>query len=283
MRLGAPVSGFETARAWAEMHLKKGYGAAYWPLPDDAPKDKTRDFVRAAQDANLVIAEVGVWNNLLDPNPAARRANFEHAVRRFETAERVGARCLVNVSGSRSARWDGPHPQNLTDETFDMVVQTTQRLIDTVKPGRTFYTLEPMPWMFPHDESDMRRLLAAVNRPQFAVHADMANLINSYDKYISNGDLTRRFFGALGPHIRSVHLKDTRIVPDRLTLHIDEALPGEGDLDWAALFSCCAALDEDLPVMIEHLASDAEYDRAAANIRRMAGEMGLRFCTGGSR
>ena len=37
MRLGAPVFGFDAARAWAEIHVKKGYGAAYWPLPDDAP------------------------------------------------------------------------------------------------------------------------------------------------------------------------------------------------------------------------------------------------------
>ena len=275
MRLGAPVFGFDDARAWAEIHVKKGYGAAYWPLPDDAPEGTIRDYVNAAEDANLVIAEVGIWNNPLDPDPEKRRANFERAVRRLATAEKVGARCCVNISGSRSALWDGPDPKNLTDETFDMVVETTQRLIDQVSPARTRYTLEPMPWMYPHDENDVLKLIAAVDRPAFAVHADMVNLVNSYDKYIATSDLTRRFFGALGPHIRSVHLKDTKITPDRLTLHIDEAIPGEGDFDYPALLACCAALDEDLPMMIEHLAAEAEYDRAAANIRRIAGETGL--------
>ncbi len=281
MRLGAPVYGFETARAWAEIHTRKGYGAAYWPLPDDAPEGTVRDYVRAAEDANLVIAEVGIWNNLLDPDPQKRRANFERAVRRLETAERVGARCCVNISGSRSALWDGPDPKNLTGETFEMVVETTRRLIDRVKPARTRYTLEPMPWMYPHDENDMRRILAAVDRPALAVHADMVNLVNSYDKYVATGDLARRFFGALGPHIRSVHLKDTKIIPNRLTLHIDEAIPGEGDFDYPALLACCAQLDEDLPMMIEHLPTEAAYDRAAENIRRIAGETGLTFRQGG--
>ncbi len=277
MRLGAPVFGFDTARAWAQAHAKKGYTAAYWPLPDDAPEGAIRDYVNAAGDAGLVIAEVGIWNNLLDPDPEKRRANFERAVLRLETAEKVGARCCVNISGSRSAIWDGPDPRNLTLETFDMVVQVTQNLIDRVKPTRTSYTLEPMPWMFPHDEADMLRLLAAVDRPQLAVHADMVNLVNSYDKYIATGDLARRFFGALGAHIRSVHLKDTKIIPDRLTVHIDEAIPGDGDFDYPALLSCCAQLDEDLPMMIEHLACEADYDRAADSIRRVAGGMGLAF------
>ena len=64
---------------------------------------------------------------------------------------------------------------------------------------------------------------------------------------------------------------------ERLTLHINEALPGEGEFDLANLMRNCAVLDADLPVMIEHLSGEAEYDRAAANIRRIAGEMGLSF------
>ncbi len=281
MRLGAPVFGFSTAREWAAAHEKRGYGAAYWPLPDDAPAGDVLDYVHAAADAGLVIAEVGIWNNLLDPDPAKRRENFQRAVGRLETAEKVGARCCVNISGSRSALWDGPDPKNLTEETFAMVVEVTQRLIDSVHPARTRYTLEPMPWMYPHDEGDMLRILGAVNRPGLAVHADMVNLVNSYDKYVATGDLARRFFGALGPHIRSVHLKDTKIIPHRLTLHIDEAVPGEGEFDYPALLSCCAALDADLPMMIEHLSCEADYDRAAANLRRVAGEMGLTFRQGG--
>ena len=277
MRLGAPVFGFSTAGEWAEAHNKKGYRAAYWPLGDDAPVGQVNEFVRAAGDNDLVIAEVGIWNNMLDPDPEKRCRNFEMAVRRLETAEYVGARCCVNISGSRSAIWDGPHPLNLTKETYDMVVEDTRRLIDAVAPVRTRYTLEPMPWMYPHDENDALDLIRDVDREGFAVHADMVNLINSYDKYMATGEMTERFFRALAPYIRSVHLKDTRIVPDRLTMHIDEALPGEGTFDYPVLLRNCAALDADLPLMIEHLRDEGEYDRAAVNIRRIAAETGLAF------
>ena len=277
MRLGAPVFGFSTAGEWVEAHNKKGYRAAYWPLGDDAPIGQVNEFLRAAVDNDLVIAEVGIWNNMLDPDPAKRCQNFDRAVRRLETAEYVSARCCVNISGSRSAIWDGPHPLNLTKETYDMVVEDTRRLIDAVGPTHTKYTLEPMPWMYPHDERDVLDLIRDIDRAAFAAHVDMVNLVNSYDKYIATGAMTERFFNALAPYIRSVHLKDTRIVPDRLTLHIDEALPGEGEFDYPTLLKNCAALDADLPVMIEHLRGEDEYDRAAANIRRIAAGLCLAF------
>lgn len=277
MRLGAPVFGFSNAVEWIQAINEKGYKAAYWPLGDDAPRWQADEYVRAAADNDIVIAEVGIWNNMLDPDPEKRRQNFDKAVRRLETAEYVHARCCVNISGSRSAIWDGPHPLNLTRETYDMVVEDTRRLIDAVQPTHTKYTLEPMPWMYPHDEQDALDLLRDVQREAFGVHVDLVNLVNSYDKYVNTGALADRFFGALGPHIRSVHLKDTQITPDRLTLHINEALPGEGEFDYPALLKNCAALHEDLPMMIEHLKNEEEYDRAAANIRRIAAGMGLSF------
>ena len=277
MRLGAPVFGFSSAKEWIEAHAKKGYKAAYWPLRDDAPTQQVNEYLNAARDNDLVIAEVGIWNNMLDPDPIKRRKNFDMAVRRLETAEYVSARCCVNISGSRSALWDGPHPKNLTKETYDMVVETTQRLIDSVSPTHTKFTLEPMPWMYPHDEVDALNLIRDIDRPAFAAHVDMVNLVNSYDKYIATGAMTDRFFSALKPYIRSVHLKDSIIIPEKLTLHISEALPGEGEFDYPTLLRNCAALDEDLPMMIEHLQGEDQYDRAAANIRRIAAEIGLKF------
>lgn len=277
MRLGANVFGFKNAAEWARLHVEKGYGAAYWPLRDDADENEIRDYVNAAADADLVIAEVGIWNNLIDPDLDKRRANFERAVRRFETAEKVGARCCVNVSGSRGEVWYGAHPKNLTPETFDMIVDYAQRLIDTVKPQRTCFTLEPMQWMYPHDENDALNLIKAIDREAFQVHTDMANLINSYDKYIATGDVTKKFFNALGGHIRSVHLKDIKINEKILTVHIDEVMPGTGEFDFETLFDCCNKLNPDLPMMIEHLSGAEKYDRAAAFFKGVAEKMGLSF------
>ena len=275
MRLGAPVFNFTTPTEWIAAHARKKLGAAYWPLPHDAPPAARDDFVRAARDHNLVIAEVGIWNNLLHPDPALREKNISIAIEKLRLADAVGARCCVNISGSRGEIWDGPHPANLTPETFDLVVGTTRRILDEAAPANTFYTLEPMPWMFPCDLDSMLRLIAAVDHPRFGVHIDMCNLMNTPDKVLRNADHTRDWFTALAPRIRSIHAKDVILHP-RLTVHIDEARPGEGQFDFATLLRHAHALG-DVPVMCEHLPSEADYDLATTHFQTLAASLGLSF------
>ena len=276
MRLGAPVFHFSTPEEWAQTHIKKGLGAAYWPLAEGVDIKEEDAFIQAARDHGLVIAEVGIWNNLLDRDPVKREANIQYAIARLRTADRVRARCCVNISGSRSDFWDGPHPDNLSTKTFDEVVQITRRIIDEAAPEHTYYTLEPMPWMLPYDVQSLQKLMAAVDRKHFAVHVDMCNLVNAFDKVYRTGELTRGFFEAFGPHIRSVHAKDTLLQEKRLTLHIDEAIPGQGVFDYETLLKECHKLG-DIPVMAEHLETEAEYDQAAGFLLAKAEELGIPF------
>jgi sugar phosphate isomerase/epimerase len=131
-----------------------------------------------------------------------------------------------------------------------------------------------MPWMPPDSVESYQRLLAAVDRPGFAVHFDPVNLINSPARYFGNAALIHAFVAALGPHIRSVHVKDVVLQP-RLTVHLDEARPGLGGLDLGALLCALARLDPDLPLMLEHMSEEADYDAAAAHLRQVAAREGL--------
>jgi len=278
MRLGAPVFNFNTPEEWAQEHIRKGLGAAYWPLPVEAPESTRDAYLRAAQNHGLAIAEVGVWNNLLDADPAKREANIQISIQKLRLADAVGARCCVNISGSLAAQWDGPHPGNLTPETFETVVNITRRILDEAAPAKTFYTLECMPWMYPHDLDSMQRLLDAVAHPRFAVHLDMANLMNMPEKVWRNAEHTRAWFNALGPRIRSIHAKDV-ILRTHMTTHIDEVLPGRGQFDFAELLRCAHAQD-DVTVMCEHLSTEAEYGEAIAHLQKTAASAGLSFTVG---
>jgi sugar phosphate isomerase/epimerase len=276
MRLGAPVFDCPAPEEWALAHVKKGFGAAYWPLGEGVPEAEEKAYIQAARRHGLVIAEVGIWNNLLDRDVIRQEENIQYAICRLRTADRVGARCCVNISGSQSRYWDGPHPDNLSEETFRQVVEITRRIIDEANPKHTYYTLEPMPWMLPYDVESLQRLIKAVDRPRFAVHADMCNLVNAFQKVYRTGEITKDFFDAFGPMIRSVHAKDTVLREDKLTLHIDEAIPGRGLFDYDALLTQCHKL-KDIPVMAEHLQTEAEYDAATAFLFGKAESLGIPF------
>ena len=275
MRLGAPVFvPYDEPETWAAAVLAKGYRAAYCPVQPGADAATIQAYRSAAAQHDIIIAEVGAWSNPLHPDPAIRKAALEKCQASLALADQIGARCCVNIAGSRGDKWDGPHPADLTDETFDLIVATVREVIDAVQPKQSYYTLETMPWMYPDSVDNYLRLIQAIDRPTCAAHFDPVNLVNSPQRYFRTGDLIRDFVKKLGPHIRSCHVKDIAL-DKRLTVHLDEVRPGLGGLDYAALFHAVKQLDADLPLMLEHLPNESEYDLAAAHIRAVAQQEGI--------
>lgn len=277
MRLGGPVFGdTSTPELWIGALRAAGYGAAYCPLDSTADAATIRAYAQAAAEAGIVIAEVGTWSNPLAPDVSERAAASAHCQKQLALADAIGARCCVNIAGSCGMQWDGPHPDNLTEATFDRIVETVQAIIDAVQPTRTFYALETMPWMYPDSPDSYLRLLQAIDRPQFAVHLDPANMISSPQRFFGNSDFLRECFTKLGPHIQSCHGKDVTL-DSQMTTHLDEVRPGLGSLDYRTFLTELDKLPADMPLMLEHLPSAEEYAMAARHIRAVAEELDIAF------
>jgi hypothetical protein len=120
------------------------------------------------------------------PADHTRQEAVAYCQEQLALADDVGAVCCVNIAGSRGDLWDGPHADNLTPDTFDLIVETVRQIMDAVKPQRTFYTLETMPWLYPDSADSYLALLKAIDRPRFAVHFDPVNLICSPQRYFGN-------------------------------------------------------------------------------------------------
>ncbi len=275
MRLGGPVFGeWPDPAEWVAAVKQHGYSACPCPLRDAADADAVEAYRLAAGEADLVIAEVGAWSDPLSPDQEKRQEALDLCRTRLDLADRIGARCCVNISGSRGDRWDGPHPDNLTRETFHLIVETVRGVIDDVQPTRTYYALETMPWMFPDSPDSYVALIRAVDRERFAVHLDPVNLVWSPRLYYKTGALIRECFEKLGPHIRSCHAKDVALA-DHLTVHLSEVRPGLGGLDYAAFLHGLDGLDPDTPLMLEHLPNAEEYRAGADHIRAVARSEGI--------
>lgn len=270
MRLGGPIfEKFDSPESWVSAVRGAGYRAAYCPVGPDADDDAVNAYAEAADNADIVIAEVGAWSNPLSPDSDKAEAALAKCKAALALADRIGARCCVNIAGSCGETWDGPDAANLTGTTFDRIVAVVREIIDAVKPMRSFYTLETMPWMYPDSPDAYRRLVTAIDRQAFAVHLDPVNLVCSPQRYFSNRYLIEACFEKLGEHIKSCHAKDI-LLHDSLTVHLDEVSPGRGNLDYKAFLRGLNRLDSSIPLMLEHLHGEEEYRRAAAHIRSVA-------------
>ena len=261
----------------ARAHRAKGYRAAYCPK---VPLDD-HERLRATEDAfarhEVVIAEVGRWVNLLDPEPAARRRNIATVTEGLALAEAVGARCCVDIAGSFSTTsWFGPHPDNLSPRFFDAAVENARAIIDAIKPTRTTFCYEMMAWSLPDSPEACLKMIRAVDRKVFAVHLDPCNLVNSPARYYGSSDVLRECYRTLGPLIASVHAKDLTWDVE-MAVHLREVRIGLGSIDYAVFLAEHARYAPEAPLMLEHLKEEADYDAARDQVLAAGARLGLRF------
>jgi hypothetical protein len=146
-------------------------------------------------------------------------------------AEAAGARCCVDIAGSCNAEyWYGAHPKNLSKQFLDATVENCRHIIDAVKPTRTLFTIEMMPWSIPNGADSYLQLIHAVHRKTFGVHMDVCNAVNSPERFYNNGALIDALFAKLGRRIASCHAKDLAGIPE-YNVHFKEVIPGRGVID----------------------------------------------------
>ncbi|MEI7900444.1 MAG: TIM barrel protein [bacterium] len=278
LRLGAPAFAktgdpVELAR-W---HRAAGYRAAFCPNIALADTARIRAVETAFSEADVVIAEVGRWCNLTDPDLEKRKKNLANVTEGLALADAVGAKCCVDIAGSFSPDvWYGPHPDNLTQRFFDAAVENARKIIDAVKPRRAKFCYEMMGWAMPDSADRYLAMIKAVDRPAFAVHLDPCNLVNAPERFYRNTELLNECFDKLAPWIVSCHAKDLAWEVE-MNVHFREVRPGKGSLDYGTFLRRLAALPEPPPLMIEHLKDAEEYAAAAKHILETGRAAGLRF------
>jgi sugar phosphate isomerase/epimerase len=279
VRLGGPIFlQSNDPAAQAREHRRLGYSAAYCPEIATLHDEKLLTEIRRAYAAeNVVIAEVGAWKNMLDPDGQKRRENVAYVTERCALAEAVGARCCVDIAGSYNPdSWYGPDPKNLSQEFFDATVENCRHIIDQVKPTRTRFTIEMMGWNLPDGPDSYLKLIQAVDRKAFGVHLDVCNGINSPQRFYQNSAFIRECFQKLGPWVVSCHAKDLKWVIE-MNVHFEEVVPGRGQVDYKAYLTELAKLGGEVPLMLEHLKTAEEYDEGRLYIQKVAAASGVKL------
>lgn len=268
MRIGlsSPLA-HASPEEWAKNMKALGCKAVNFPLNCNSDPALIKAYADLAKEKDLVIAEVGVWNNMLERDPEKRKANLEYNIRQLILADEIGAVCAVNVAGTpHGPRWDGGYRENFSRETFDMTVEAVKYVISQANPKNTFFCIESMPWMIPSSPREYLELIEAVDHPRFAVHLDAINMITSPRRYFFNDEFLRECFTLLKGKICSCHLKDVRL-KEQFTFQLEECCIGTGNLDLETFARLCDEESPDMPVLIEHLNTDNEYIWALEHVK----------------
>jgi sugar phosphate isomerase/epimerase len=278
LRLGGPIfAQSEDPALLAEAHRALGYRAAYAPAVKLGDTERIRSIIKEFSQRDVLLAEVGAWVNLMDPDDSKRTKNLAYVKERLAIADELGALCCVDIAGSYNPNvWYGPDPRNISEEFIEATVENCRALIDAVKPKHTMFAIEMQPFSFPSGPDDYLKLIKAVDREAFAVHLDVCNVISSPTLMYNNGAVIRECFSKLGRWIVSCHAKDLKW-RDSIQVSLAEVIPGRGSIDYRAYLTALSALPQDAPLMLEHLTKAEEYVEAAGYIRGVARSLDLSF------
>ena len=259
MRLGISSSlQHSSPQDWAKKISDLGCRTVVFPVDHTKGEALVDSYVKAAQTYDLQIAEVGIWRNAIAPFEKERQAAMDYSIAQLKMADRIGARCCVNVIGSVGERWDGAYADNFTKKTWDRAVRMIQEVIDEAKPQNTYFTIEPMPWMYPTSPEEYIKMIEDVKRDRFAVHMDVINMINTPERYFFPQPFLEQCFDLLGEYIKSCHIKDV-LLGQEFTFNLRECACGEGTFCLERYAELASKTDPDMPMIIEHLHSDEDY------------------------
>ena len=252
---------------WAAKHKALGLETVNFPVTCDDGEDVFMAYKKAADEAGLTIAEVGVWRNTLAADSVERQQWIDYAVRQLRMADAIGATCCVNVVGTPyGPRWDGGYRENFSRELWDMAVKMIRLIIDTARPKYTKFSIESMPWMIPSSPDEYLHLIEDVDRTEFGTHLDVVNMITTPQRYFYNDEFLWECFEKLHGTIVSCHLKDI-LLKQEYTFQLQECACGEGTLDIKLYAQLANTENPNMPMIIEHLTTDKEYVASVQYVR----------------
>lgn len=284
MRLGANSALF-MAHSVTELEplceKLKCYGLSAIVAPDEMAElsdDECVAFGARARELDLVVGEVGFWENLMTPDEELQSRRIETVRTMLKKAEAMGCLSVATLVGTKdpSDVAHAPHPYMFTDACKAEFRETVLRILDGLDLKTTKYGIEPFYHTFFYQPEDIREFIDSVDHPAFGLHLDQMNVVSQKDFY-NTTDLINQTFDLLADKVVSVHLKDIRWDFNQLYLKWDEVYIGDGVMDYETYLKRLAELPPDTPCYCEHLAGEADYALNFARLHHLAGKVGVNF------
>ncbi len=279
---GLARTGNEDFEVMAKRVRDGGYTAVVTsPDPWHGMPESEMAQVRAAlKKYDVVVYEVGGYRNMLHTVEAERQKNLKHLARCIEAADKIGCPMVGTISGSRdpqNLRADNfaPHPDNWTEATWKLLISGVRQVLKDTAGCKAVLGMEAQVTTNQDNPKAHRRLLDDVGDPRLKVNLDPTNMVHFYNYYHTT-DLVNECFDLLGEDIMGCHAKDTYIIPDQQTVHVQEVCPGRGVMDYETYLVRMSKMKWPRALLPEHIPGD-QYIEAKNYIEKVAAKVGVKL------
>ena len=225
----------------------------------------------AAEDLDLAQFAITYNECLFAVDPAPRERVIAKIQRATEIAAQLGAQSFLLRPGSLNPAgpWT-PHRDNHKPEQIGGLVETLRPLAEKAEQEGVVLAMETHVVSIMDPPEKCRQIVEAVGSDHLRLILDVVNHFQSLQQVYNSGEFVGHIMEELGAISPVAHIKDLRL-SNGLVLHIDQVLPGEGELDLHLVLKRFDGLFPDGYGLIEHLSLE-QIPQAVANVRRIAAE-----------
>ncbi len=228
----------------------------------------------ADAEMDLVQFGIGYGECLFDENAAVRRGVIDKIERGIEVARQLDAMgCLIRTGSLNPAGSYVPDRANRTPEARARLVETLQQIAAKAEGEGVDVVIETHVLTIMGSPEINRDVLADVGSQRMSVVMDYVNHFQNLDQVYESTERLEHIFSIMNPISILGHCKDIKMSPG-LVMHIDEEIPGDGELDLATALRLWHEALPDGYMLLEHLPNE-KYPRAAANTRKIIEENGI--------
>ena len=240
------------------------------------PPDACTRCVQMLAAAKLDLVQFGITYDecLFHPDAAVREAAIVSVQRGMATAVSLGAHHYLFRPGSLNpdGAWTS-HRDNYLPESMERLIETLKPIAEHAEKHELTLVMETHAVSIMGSPETCREVVEQVGSERLRIVMDFVNHFQTLRQVYDSEARLNHIFDVMGPVAPMAHIKDIS-VQNGLVLHLDEEVPGAGELALGVALKRFDALYPDGYGLIEHLPAE-KIPLANANVRRIAAENGV--------
>ena len=240
------------------------------------PPDACSRCVQMLEDANLDLVQFGITYEecLFHPDASVREAAIASVQRGMATAVSLNAHHYLFRPGSLNpdGAWTS-HRDNHLPEAMERLIETLKPIAAHAEQHELTLVMETHAVSIMGSPEICREVVERVGSDRLRIVMDFVNHFQTLLQVYNSEARLNHIFDVMGTVAPMAHIKDIS-VQNGLVLHLNEEVPGEGELELGVALKRFDALYPDGYGLIEHLPAE-KIPLANANVRRIAAENGV--------
>ena len=254
-------------------------GVSFHFSSDDIPLVSPEECSRCRfllENANLDLVQFGITYKecLFDPRSTVREAAIASVNSGMQVARKLNAFFYLFRPGSLNpdGAWTS-HKDNHLPESMDRLIETLKPIAENAEREELTLVMETHAISIMDSPETCREVVEKVGSDRLRIVMDFVNHFQTLRQVYESEARLNHIFDVMGQVAPMAHIKDIR-VENGLVLHLNEEVPGEGELALGVALKRFNALYPDGYGLIEHLPKE-KIPLANKNVRKIATDNGV--------